>query len=546
MTMGGGIISHKGNGNGNRGRPYGLMLLLAFGAALLGVMALHKLRERRIFNLLVEEKSRQLISLQLLLQKEREYIKEMKRKAEETKTKIYSLRSQKMELDRRLLEMQSTIDSLKDEQKTMESELEEKQNEIKLLRDNDMESGNENPQVIALTATSKQKETETEDLKHRLESPVRVWSVSTDDPSNSPVHITVIRSMEQKENTEFRHEEGGRVHESSAYKGGENSTTIQDGNETSSNFPQEEDNREGVEDGNEKKGETTLRMDIAGGGQLQKQEGLGENARYEGATGEMKNEYSKHTGTSVLYGEKNRANATERIDDMDAQEKKSSFAGQLGKKNPHQEGESQELQRTHKGGKKLEIDEISRISRLPGKRWRILARNRLLKKNVNSEIDGVESMRSRRFSKEYKDLLRSSEEGAVSDEGKAESYETETGRRKEMNLTKANLPKHQNSEDNGDMKHRKVSAVGENAMSRNHDNSLASEVPENTGVNGEASNYRHDAKQLKVEEAAHIKQNMNGRDIKELEKKAELNSADKDEMEEDTVVADKQEPDRSS
>ena len=65
MAMGG---SHKGNGNGNRGKPYGLMLLLAFGAALLGVMVLHKLRERRIFNLHVEEKGQELISLQLLLQ----------------------------------------------------------------------------------------------------------------------------------------------------------------------------------------------------------------------------------------------------------------------------------------------------------------------------------------------------------------------------------------------------------------------------------------------------------------------------------------------
>ncbi|KAF5741485.1 protein hook [Tripterygium wilfordii] len=62
-------VTYKGNGGGGkRGRPYGLMLLVAFGAALLGVMVLHKLRERRIFNLLVIEKDRQLFSLQLLLQ----------------------------------------------------------------------------------------------------------------------------------------------------------------------------------------------------------------------------------------------------------------------------------------------------------------------------------------------------------------------------------------------------------------------------------------------------------------------------------------------
>ena len=63
-------VHNKGNGSngGSRGRPYGLMLLLAFGAALLGVLILHKLRERRIYNLLVKEKDHELLSLHLLLQ----------------------------------------------------------------------------------------------------------------------------------------------------------------------------------------------------------------------------------------------------------------------------------------------------------------------------------------------------------------------------------------------------------------------------------------------------------------------------------------------
>ena len=65
IAMGG---SYKGNSSGHRGRPYGLMLLVAFGAALIGVMVLNKLRERRIFDLLVQQKDRDLISLQLFLQ----------------------------------------------------------------------------------------------------------------------------------------------------------------------------------------------------------------------------------------------------------------------------------------------------------------------------------------------------------------------------------------------------------------------------------------------------------------------------------------------
>ncbi|XVF44446.1 hypothetical protein PTKIN_Ptkin02bG0120700 [Pterospermum kingtungense] len=540
MAMRGGLISHhkgKGNGNRNRGRSYGLMLLLAFGAALLGVMALHKLRERRIFNLLVDDKNRQLLSIQLLLQKEKEYTKEMKRRAEETKAKIYSLRNQKMELDRRVLEMQSTIDSLKDERKTMESEPEEKKKEINLLRD---DLGNENPQVIALKATLKQKEAEIEDLKHHLKSSVRVWSVSTDDPSNPPVNTTIMKSMEQKDKTEFSLEEGGRVHESSSKVCDNYSTKGQDGNETKSSSYLKENKREGVEDGGE------LKMDMSRG-QVQKLESFGEDARNEETTREMKNEYSKHNGTFKIEGEKNDANATDTIKDVDEQEKKSSFtAGQLGKlKIPHQEGESQKLKPTHKGEKKMEIDENSIISRMPGrfghlsrtkgKRWRALARNRFLKKNVNFIIDGGESMSGRRFSKDYKHVLRSREEG------KAEREETEAGLREEIDHTKANLFKHQNSEETEDMKHRKMSETnhqveGENAKTKNHDNSLTRVVTENTGVNGEVSDHPHNAKQLKDVVVA------SSRDIKELEKKAQLNSADTDETEEHMKVADKQEP----
>lgn len=59
---------NNGGGQRERGRPYGVMLLLAFVAALLGVMALHKLREKRIHNLLVRDRDRELFSLHLLLQ----------------------------------------------------------------------------------------------------------------------------------------------------------------------------------------------------------------------------------------------------------------------------------------------------------------------------------------------------------------------------------------------------------------------------------------------------------------------------------------------
>ncbi|KAH9604511.1 hypothetical protein KSS87_011249 [Heliosperma pusillum] len=152
--------------NNQRGRSYALMLLLAFGAAILGVMVLHKLREKRIFSLLVKQKDHELLTLHLLFQREQEFNKDARKKIEEMKTKVYSLRSQKLELDRTLLEMESTIASLRDERKVIESTLEEKKNEIKMLTEEGMNSTF--PHVSVLQEMIKTKDTEIEHLKLRL------------------------------------------------------------------------------------------------------------------------------------------------------------------------------------------------------------------------------------------------------------------------------------------------------------------------------------------------------------------------------------------
>ncbi|XP_031380783.1 uncharacterized protein LOC116195633 [Punica granatum] len=170
MAMGGyPVKGSSGGGQRERGRAYGLMLLVAFGAALLGVMALHKLRERRIHNLHLEDKDRELFSLHLHLQKERDTNKEIRKKAENMRAKVYFLRTQKMELDSRVLEMQSTISSLKDEQRTMDLVLEEKRDEIKLLREEEMETGKTDLQGTSLKEILNQKDIEIADLKHQLE-----------------------------------------------------------------------------------------------------------------------------------------------------------------------------------------------------------------------------------------------------------------------------------------------------------------------------------------------------------------------------------------
>ncbi|TYH33700.1 hypothetical protein ES332_D13G076900v1 [Gossypium tomentosum] len=416
MAMGGLLISQKGNGNGQqRPRPCGLVLLLAFGVAMLAIMALHKLRERRISNLL-QENSHHLISLQLLLQKQTEYTKQLKGKAEETKAKMNSLRKQKMELDHRLLEMLSTIDSLKDEQKTMESELVDKQNQIKLLR----HSGNQNPQLPALIATLKQKEDEIQDLKHRLNS-----SLTTHHPANPPNKYNNYGAKDSVDTCPYPHHQ--------------------------------EDNREWVKNGDEKKGETTLENDMN----------------------------SKHTTTDM---EKNHAKATATFEHMDEGKNKSS---------PQQEGELHKSQPSHQGRNKLETDDskisslAERFGNLSTTKGMIFAKKRFLEnvgkclKKVNSEIDGVEST-SRIFSTEYQDV-RSMEEWG----------KPETGLRKEMDLATANLLRRHNSE----------------AMSTNQDNSEARKVSENTGVNGEASNNTNEVNQQNFEAT-----NDNSRDVEEQEK----------------------------
>ncbi|KAL4292992.1 hypothetical protein HN51_043477 [Arachis hypogaea] len=129
------MAQNKGlHGENKRKRQYGFMVMLAFGVSFLGVLMLHKFRERRVCSFLVKEKDGELLSLQLLLQKERDHNKEIEGKIEEMKAKIYSLKGQKMELDKRVLQMKSTMDSLKEEQRVIESAFEEKQNEIRMLQ----------------------------------------------------------------------------------------------------------------------------------------------------------------------------------------------------------------------------------------------------------------------------------------------------------------------------------------------------------------------------------------------------------------------------
>ncbi|KDO43787.1 hypothetical protein CISIN_1g039238mg [Citrus sinensis] len=331
----------------------------------------------------------------------------MKRKNEEMKVKLYSLRTQKMELDRRLLEMQSTIDSLKDEQKALESALEEKQNEIKMQREQ-IDASKENSQLIVLKEILKQREAEIKDLRHQLEYRVNVWSVSADDPSNPRKRINQNHSSSK--------EAGGRLHDSAKFNDGENSTRIDDRSEKSVG--------------------ATISREITVE-PLEKQ-GISQDEGFKNGGGIQ--------GKGINEGEgkrKNIGNSTEQIVDDQAtvlkpRDDSSEVKGDLqhtitgeweSEKPENSQDEKQEVQTTSKGGMKLEVlDSRTRlkgkhghVNRTKGRRWRAMAKNRV------SENNGASSMSSRRFYRLDQDELRSRSEGQVSTEGLEKREGKETG-----------------------------------------------------------------------------------------------------------------------
>ncbi|GER53281.1 micronuclear linker histone polyprotein, partial [Striga asiatica] len=131
--------------------PMAIIALVCGCGLLLGVVGLQRLKERRLLDRLIKEKDGQILSLHLLLQKEKDHSQEIKRKTEEMRTKMYNLRARNTDLNARISSMQSAISSLKDEQRAIELHLHETQNEAK----------------SALIQTSRRKESEIEDLKNQ-------------------------------------------------------------------------------------------------------------------------------------------------------------------------------------------------------------------------------------------------------------------------------------------------------------------------------------------------------------------------------------------
>ncbi|KAI4341064.1 hypothetical protein MLD38_025835 [Melastoma candidum] len=154
----------------HREKSLGLMLLLAFSAALFGVMAVQKLREKSVLNVLLKEKDKELSAFQMLLQEKRDEARDFEKMTEEMKDTINTLSSQKRDLNGWILEMESTVSSLKENNQAMASVLEEKAKEIKELRDREFEMSQKESEEASLREIVRMKQEEIEDLTQRLRS----------------------------------------------------------------------------------------------------------------------------------------------------------------------------------------------------------------------------------------------------------------------------------------------------------------------------------------------------------------------------------------
>lgn len=295
------------------------------------------------------------------MQKERDYSREVKMKHAELKAKMYSIRTQKMKLDRTVVEMKSTIDSLKEELNTMEAALEEKQNETKMLMRVSGDQNNDNLRVMELVESLKRKEAEIEDLKHRFE--YKVWSVSTDDPSNPPANLTVSK----------RRGEADQTQESTKNKEVQETRT---GNGTTTQVEDQIGNGEGETEMMAKQLDNSQEVNIKHGGGNATGEGQGKKSRgFEDVD---------HKGIHSDQETKMRGNGN--FGDAENSEL-GHVKTERGMKLEMQDESFENKERSRVRGKQ------DYIAGFKGKKWRLVTR----KSNRRMEKNGLARMRGRRF-----------------------------------------------------------------------------------------------------------------------------------------------------
>nr|XP_010313662.1 protein MLP1-like [Solanum lycopersicum] len=432
MAKGGSMKGHMQSHS--RGRTtYAVLLLLAFGVAIFGVIILHKLRERRIFNLLVKDKQIELIHVKLLLQKERDHTKEAKRKTEEMKSKMQWLRMQKRDLESRIMEMRSTISSLKDEQRIIEVSLEEKQYEIKMLREKLTEMNAEEYQAKLSSESLQLNETESD-------IPVKVWSVSADDPSNPAINFT-IKAAGTKEatggETEELHESIKRNNQKSSIENIHRNTTRQG------------EDREQAQDG---EGSADWRSNTGEQELTTAQEDVSDNIKsstvFQNLDGERETTDSSKTGEIFLEEKRydNGDSSAETINHSGRVQKHIKEVGAVdttdwekhgaatGGDFVDSQGNNEESEQKYKDGMKLEMKEnhkntdASRVKqeqmrKTKGKSQHIIAKSKVTESGANTEKRSVVSMRNRKFFKEIQESATNERVGGSKQEKQKQKQE---------------------------------------------------------------------------------------------------------------------------
>lgn len=403
-----------------------------------------------------------------------------------------------MEFDRRISELKSTIGSLKEELQTVEAALEEKQSEIKVLRLR-LNTDNGNPQAMELVESLKRKEAEIEDLKHQVEDPVKVRSVSIADPSNSLVNLTMYDSVSGKENTEVteKKEEADRSQESNGNKDIAETISGAHGNGNKS-IGQEDQIGNGEREND--------RRETNGGTEVEK---------ITNTTGKDGGFVTGARETNIASEADTITNTTRKDVDHevnDGEENKITRNGYVANIENSELGEKQKPYAAPKGGDRR-------------KKWRLVTRNRRPENRENLENDGVGSVRSRRFFKEDQVGLMGREDEAGSTRKLTGDHLINSSDVKGLEL--------QNSENTEELKN-KLARVN------------------TSEANGKFDSVTHNDRKQKVEvgkseehEARNIQQqNLNSKDTKKLEDSdEEMNTADPQDSDLEVADAEEQETD---
>ncbi|KAM3355065.1 hypothetical protein ACQJBY_025691 [Aegilops geniculata] len=167
--MDGGKYKPKGYGMAGPGQrlPCALLLLLVLAGAALSVVVMHKVREQRAFAVVLKERDVQAVSLRIQLQKEKAYGKETKRKAEEMKATMSSLRTQKTDLKTKLKALEATATILKNVQKELEASLKERESRISQMEG---KAANLHSTRKALEATVKERDNRIKQMQDKVTS----------------------------------------------------------------------------------------------------------------------------------------------------------------------------------------------------------------------------------------------------------------------------------------------------------------------------------------------------------------------------------------